>query len=195
MPHLSTQPLSTSPNPSLSSDSLPQIPKSDQLSRTVLIETIALLLEEMIEQASKDYKDPKEISQPTAFHAEKLPSISVKDYLIRFGKFSNCHDNAFVFAMIYLDKIGEFVPDFELDSFNIHRFILISMVTACKFYDDYRYKNGYYARIGGVSHQEFNRLEQEYLVNYIQFSLYVDVETFDSYYQDLTNFYQEKSSQ
>jgi len=75
------------------------------------------------------------------------------------------------------------------------RFLLISLVTACKFYDDYRYKNGYYARIGGVSHQEFNKLEQEYLVKYIQFSLFVSVESFDSYCQDLSNFYQEKNAQ
>jgi len=75
----------------------------------------------MIEQAETDYKEAKEIPQPTPFHAEKKPSISIKDYLVRFGTFSNCHDNAFVLAMIYLDKIGEFHQDFELDSFNVHR--------------------------------------------------------------------------
>lgn len=64
---------------------------------------------------------------------------------------------------------------------------------ACKFYDDYYYKNDYYAKIGGVSLTEFNKLEAEYLTNYIQFGLYVNVESYTGYYDDLLKFHLDKT--
>jgi len=66
---------------------------------------------------------------------------------------------------------------------------------ACKFYDDYYYKNEYYAKIGGVALSEFNNLEREYLTNYIQFALYVNVETYAAYYDDLIKYHQDKTTQ
>ena len=69
------------------------------------------------------------------------------------------------------------------------RMILTCLVSACKFYDDYYYKNTYYSKIGGIKSDEFNKLEQEFLVNYIQFSLYVKPELYTEYYQDLGNYY------
>lgn len=74
------------------------------------------------------------------------------------------------------------------------RFVLLSMVMAIKSYDDFYYKNSYYAKIGGVAVEEFNSLEVEYLVNYIQFNLYVDTETYNSYYEDLVHFHQDQST-
>jgi len=68
------------------------------------------------------------------------------------------------------------------------------MTLACKSYDDYYYKNSYYAKIGGVTTEEFNSLEVKYLVNYIKFSLYVDSETYDAYYQDLVIYHQDQST-
>jgi len=155
------------------------------LTRAQLIESVALLLEEMIEERCGRYSGPDEIPNKTIFHAKKLPSISIRDYLMRFSTYSNCHEDAFVYALIYLDKVGESVNEFSVDSFNVHRLILMCLVLACKFYDDFYYKNSYYARIGGVTTQEFNSLEQEFLVNWIDFALYVETDTYTSYYQDL----------
>jgi len=164
------------------------------LTRDELINSVASLLEEMLEEASKNYTDVSEIPHKMVFHAERKPAISIKDYLFRFASFSNCHDDVFIYVLVYLDKIGENICDFELDSFNAHRFILLSLVMACKFYDDYYYKNEYYAKIGGVSVSEFNKLEREYLLNYIQFALYVNVETYTAYYGDLIKYHQDNLS-
>jgi len=169
--------------------------RTSPLTRQELIQSVAWLLEEMIDQASTNYNDTDEIPNKTAFHAQKRPAISLKDYLSRFAQFSKCHDDVFVYAMIYLDKIGENYQEFELDSFNVHRLMLLSMVMACKFYDDYYYKNEYYAKIGGIQRVEFNKLEEEYLVNYIQFSLYVPVDSYTSYIDDLTKFHQDKRNE
>lgn len=72
---------------------------------------------------------------------------------------------------------------------------MICLVLACKYYDDYYYKNSYYARIGGLATEEFNKLEQEFVVNYIQFGLYVDTEAYDEFYKDLVNYYQDKTQE
>jgi hypothetical protein len=166
--------------------SLPQT----SLSRSQLVETVARILDGMIEERFGKYVSVDEVPNRTVFHASKLPPISLKDYLNRFATFSNCNEDAFVYALIYLDKVGDNIEDFSLDSFNSHRLILICLVLACKFYDDYYYKNSFYAKIGGVVTEEFNQLEKEFLLNYIQFALYVKVETYAEYYQDLIDYYQ-----
>lgn len=91
------------------------------LTREQLIETVANLLEDIVTERCTRYTSVDEIPNKTLFHAKKLPSISLKDYMKRFGDYSNCHENVFVLALIFIDKLGEDVPDFCLDSFNIHR--------------------------------------------------------------------------
>jgi len=179
----------------------PRLEKTSKLSQKAsltkeeLIDSVGDILQEMIDSAFKNYTQVSEIPEKTKFHAQKLPSISIKDYLKRFAKFSNCHEDTFVYLMAYLDKIGEKMPDFELDSFNALRIILLSMVMAIKFYDDYYYRNEYYAKIGGVTLSEFNDLEREFLLNYIDFDLYVPVESYASYYEDLIKYRQDKLSE
>lgn len=68
------------------------------------------------------------------------------------------------------------------------------MSVACKFLEDNYFTNTYYANVGGISVEEFNSLEQEYLVNYLQFKLYIKSDTYDGYYNDVVNYYQDKLS-
>lgn len=64
----------------------------------------------------------------------------------------------------------------------------MSLVSAIKFYDDSYYSNKYYAQIGGVTLQEFNYLEVEFLTKYLNFNLYIDHEIFWLYLSDLLNY-------
>ncbi len=98
-----------------------------RLNKNELMEIVANILDDMINEASKNYYTISQIAQKTKFHAEKKPEISVKDYLFRFGNFSNCDENAFIAALIYLDKIGENNHEFELDSFNVHRYFVFCL--------------------------------------------------------------------
>jgi len=166
--------------------------KTTEITREELITNVAGLLDEIIAEKGTNFTQVSEIPDMTVFHAKKLAPISLRDYLLRFGKNTECHEDAFIYALIYLDRCADNIEDFSLDSFNILRLILISMVTGIKFYDDTYYKNSFYARVGGVSVQEFNKLEQEYLCNYVDFNLYVDDETYTSYYDDIVKFNQAK---
>jgi len=91
------------------------------LSRDQLINTIADILEEMIAERCTNYTSYDDIPQPTKFHAKKLPSISIRDYLKRFAQFSECQDYIFVIVLIFLDRLGEKIEDFGLDTLNAHR--------------------------------------------------------------------------
>jgi len=66
---------------------------------------------------------------------------------------------------------------------------------ACKFANDKYFTNPFYAGIGGISAQEFNQLEEEFLVNYLDFAMYVKMETYKAYYSDLMNYYLGKKLQ
>jgi hypothetical protein len=183
--------------PTVSVPNLKQnVQKSNQtitpLSRDQIIDTIADILEEMIADRCDNFSSYEEIPSPNMFHAKKLPSISIRNYLKRFAQFSECQDYIFVILLVFLDRLGEKVESFSLDTFNAHRFLLLTLVMAIKSHEDKYYKNSYYAKIGGITKEEMKALEQEYLFNYIQFNLYVDTDTYNSYYQDLIDYNQDK---
>lgn len=53
-------------------------------------------------------------------------------------------------------------------------------MVAAKFLDDAYYNNAYYAKVGGVTPLEMNRLELEFLFA-LRFRLHVTVSTFENY--------------
>lgn len=61
------------------------------------------------------------------------------------------------------------------------------MLVAAKFFDDHFYNNAYYARVGGVPCPEMNSLEVEFLMC-MNYSLFVNEETYDKYRRELTNY-------
>lgn len=44
-----------------------------------------------------------------------------------------------------------------------NRFLLTSILVSIKYNDDDYYKNEYYAKVGGVTLSEINKLEEEFL--------------------------------
>jgi len=52
---------------------------------------------------------------------------------------------------------------FSLNKLNIHRLVLTSVMIASKFMDDKYYSNQYWSRVGGITNDELNSLEIEFL--------------------------------
>ncbi|KAF9135605.1 hypothetical protein BGW39_001931 [Mortierella sp. 14UC] len=52
---------------------------------------------------------------------------------------------------------------FRVNSFNIHRLLITSLMIAAKFTSDLFYSNARYAKVGGLALQELNQLELEFL--------------------------------
>ena len=65
-------------------------------------------------------------------------------------------------ALVYIDRLITTVPTFVVNSHGIHRLLLISLLIAAKYYDDYHYNNERWAFIGGIPLKELNQLELEY---------------------------------
>lgn len=67
--------------------------------------------------------------------------------------------------------------------------MLISISTAAKFADEQFYTNKWYSEVGGVGIEEFNALETEFLVNLIQFELFVCEDEYKKYHQMVQRYY------
>lgn len=62
----------------------------------------------------------------------------------------------------------------------MHRLFVISVMVSAKFYDDRFFQNVYYAKVAGISHEEFNSLEREFLF-LLDFKLLIDPDVFFTY--------------
>ncbi|XP_002985239.2 cyclin-U4-1 [Selaginella moellendorffii] len=116
----------------------------------------------------------------TVFHGLRAPSISIEKYLERIFKYANCSPACFVVAYAYMDRFIHQQPDVPITSLNVHRLLITSVMVAAKFLDDAYYNNAYYAKVGGVSTLEMNRLELQFLFR-LDFRLQVTVTMFESY--------------
>merc|ERR1719210_928765 len=75
-------------------------------------------------------------------------------------------------AMVYLNRAVTLNPNFTIDSRNIHKLLLSSVVLATKYLDDDYCLNSHFAEIGGVKLLELNKLELSFL-QLIQWKLHV----------------------
>lgn len=76
---------------------------------------------------------PQRIS---VFHGLTRPTISIQSYLERIFKYANCSPSCYVVAYVYLDRFAQSQPSLPINSFNVHRFIITSIMVAAKFMDD-----------------------------------------------------------
>jgi Cyclin len=98
----------------------------------------------------------------TAFDAIQAPSISVRKYLSRLVRFSAATTETLAVGLVYVERLctrGLIV----LTELNVHRLLITASTISAKFLNDSYYQNSYYARVGGLSCAELNRLELEFL--------------------------------
>merc|ERR1712070_857875 len=143
-----------------------------------IVGVISKLLTDLV---ARNDQLPLQPSHVTPFHSSKPPTISVKSYLEdRILKYAGCSEETFILALIYMDQVVQFNPDFVISSLNVHRLLITSIMLASKFFDDVYYNNAYYARVGGISNLEINSLEME-MLRMISFSLFVQPEQYERY--------------
>ena len=141
------------------------------------IEIISDLLTGICEESNKNKDNNSSIIKP--FLSKKIPSISIFDFLERIVKYTKMQDSTLMLILIYIDRFCE-INYVNLNFFNIHKLIIASMIVAIKYNEDNILNNEFYAKVGGVSKKEIDILEYEFL-SLIEFSLYVDEETFHQY--------------
>ncbi|OWM78580.1 cyclin-U1-1 [Punica granatum] len=114
------------------------------------------------------------------FHGVRAPAISLPKYLERIYKYTGCSPACFVVGYVYIDRLVHRHPDSLVVSLNVHRLLVTSVMVASKVLDDVHYNNAFYARVGGVSNVELNRLEIE-LLFLLDFGVVVSSGVFESY--------------
>jgi len=155
--------------------------KFDEERRRLIVPILAKVLTQLCLRNDGWGIDPSRMSK---FHALRPPPISIQDYLDRIAKYSCCSEECFVLALIYIDRLIQCNPDFLVNSLNVHRIIITSVMLAAKFFDDHYYNNAYYGKVGGVSNSEVNSLEIEFLFM-VNFNLFVATEEYNVYNQRL----------
>ncbi|CAN8269898.1 unnamed protein product [Cochlearia groenlandica] len=146
----------------------------------------------------------------TIFHGSRSPTMTIHRYIERIYKYARCSPSCFVAAFAYILKYIQrpettSMTRHRLTSLNIHRLLITSLLIAAKFLDrklvsslldlnynldlidcnhflwSFRtYNNAYYAKIGGVSTEEMNKLERMFLFD-IDFRLNITVEMFEKH--------------
>ncbi|KAA8515828.1 hypothetical protein F0562_018561 [Nyssa sinensis] len=147
-----------------------------------LITFLSSLLQKVAE--SNDLNRHFQTQKISVFHGLSRPTISIQTYLERIFKYANCSPSCFIVAYAYLDRFAQRQPALPINSFNVHRLLITSVMVAAKFMDDMYYNNAYYAKVGGISTTEMNFLEVDFLFG-LGFHLNVTPTTFHTYYSYL----------
>jgi len=143
--------------------------KQDETGKAI-VPVLACVLKQLCDRNDRLPVSGRTVSK---FHAQRPPAITIADYLHRVAKYALCSGECFVLALVYIDRIIQQNPTFVVNSLNIHRLLITSVMLAAKFFDDQYFNNAYYAKVGGVPAPEMNTLEVEFLFM-TNFSLFCD---------------------
>ncbi|XP_075519265.1 cyclin-U4-1-like [Primulina tabacum] len=147
-----------------------------------LITFLSSLLQQVAE--SNDLNRQFQPQKISVFHGLNRPTISIQSYLERIFKYANCSPSCYIVAYVYLDRFTQRQPTLQINSFNVHRLLIASVMVSAKFMDDMYYNNAYFAKVGGISTREMNFLEVDFLFG-LGFHLNVTPSTFHTYYSYL----------
>jgi hypothetical protein len=160
----------------------------DDFSLVKTIEVISDLLNNICEEN----KDKSEIINKNImpFMTQNIPSMSIKDYLLRLSQFTKMSESTIIIILIYIDRISN-LNNFRLTYKNIYKLILSAMIVAIKYNEDLFYSSTIYAKLGGLSVQELNYLEFHFLI-LIKFSLFIESDLFEKYKNNLLSLLDEE---
>ncbi|KAJ1272912.1 hypothetical protein BS78_06G239200 [Paspalum vaginatum] len=123
-----------------------------------------------------------------AFEAARgapAPRIGVAEYLERVHRYAALEPECYVVAYAYVDMAAHRRPAAAVaSSRNVHRLLLACLLVASKVLDDFHHSNAFFARVGGVSNAEMNRLELE-LLGVLDFAVAVDHRAYGRYREHL----------
>lgn len=154
-------------------------PIKDYLGKPRVLSLLSTILDKTVEENEKMLETSEAKDGITVFHGTRAPSLSIQQYIDRIFRYSNCSPSCFIIAHIYMDRFIH-RTNICLTSLNIHRLLITSVMVAAKFMDDAFFNNAYYAKVGGVSTKELNKLEMKFLFE-VDFQLHVTVQTFKKY--------------
>lgn len=120
------------------------------------------------------------ITGMAAFEGTGPPRIGVAQYLERVHRYAALEPECYVVAYAYVDRAAHRRPAAAVASKNVHRLLLACLLVASKVLDDFHHDNAFFARVGGVSNAEMNKLELE-LLGVLDFEVMLSRRLYDLY--------------
>ena len=158
--------------------------KEEKLSKLEL--NISTILTEISGQNSNiefNPDDPFSIMTP--------PNVKLQYFIGRIKKYTKIEKSTLIIILIYADRMCT-TSGIILNPFNIHRIILGCLLLAIKYNEDIYFTNEQYAKIGGVSLQELNCLE-DFSIQLLNYNLYISEDIYQKYLKYISNYSNEKS--
>jgi hypothetical protein len=160
--------------------------KKDKNYKKIII-ILSKIIGTVIEKSVKYHEVNKtKEKKDSNFCSKEIPNISITNYILRLTKKINIEPSTLILGIIYFDKIcnkGNIILSF----LNVYRLILISLVLAIKFNEEYFETNEFYSKIGGLSNKSFNKLEIAVL-KILNYKLYIKKDIYDNYINHISNF-------
>eukprot|EP00960_Hanusia_phi_P061969 765000-Hanusia_phi.AAC.1 len=102
-------------------------------------------------------------SSLTSFEGGSV-TITISQYIKRILEYGGCSPCCVFVALIFLQRLKTRLgAHVYLTSTNFQRLVLVAMMTAAKFLNDFYYSNSSWAEIGTLKLKELNKLELEFL--------------------------------
>lgn len=130
-----------------------------------------------LEEIASSPTDERRECREDDFSVGKVPKISIENYFSRILKYCKIEMGTFITMIILLDRAAEKI---SLTYYNIHRLILISMISAIKFTCDHVSSLDFYAKVGGITCKEMVAIETSYL-KLLDYKLFVSKEEYEKY--------------
>ncbi|KAL0379706.1 UNVERIFIED_CONTAM: Cyclin-U2-1 [Sesamum angustifolium] len=149
----------------------------------LVISVLASLIERTLarnERIAKKYSKWTGVSKTRVFDCNETPDMTIQSYLERIFRYTRAGPSVYVVAYAYIDRFCQFYPEFRIGARNVHRLLITTIMVASKYVEDMNYRNSYFARVGGLTTNELNKLEVEFLF-LMKFKLHVNVRVYESY--------------
>ncbi|KAK9742780.1 hypothetical protein RND81_03G197000 [Saponaria officinalis] len=114
------------------------------------------------------------------FEANEAPDMTIQSFLERIFRYTKAGASVYVVAYVYIDRLCQNYPAFKISPSNVHRLLITTIMVSSKYVEDMNYRNSYFAKIGGITTKEMNKMEMEFLF-LMGFKLHVNVSVFESY--------------
>ncbi|SJX61503.1 related to PHO80-cyclin [Sporisorium reilianum f. sp. reilianum] len=161
-PQPQPQPPSAQGASSTSSDGAPKV--LPYLFDDAHIDDVLVLVVDMLVKLTEHNDSlPLHPSALTRFHSRATPNITLSAYLRRIAKYTSIEKCCVLILLVYIDRVCERLQGFTICGLTVHRFICAAILCASKALCDAFNTNEHYAKVGGISLQEINLLEKEFL--------------------------------
>ncbi|XP_019158976.1 PREDICTED: cyclin-U2-1-like [Ipomoea nil] len=157
----------------------------EQSSTPLVISVLASLIGRTVtrnQRIARNFRGAMDINvgSTKVFECNEAPDMTIESYLERVFRYTGAGPSVYVVAYVYLDRFCQLHPQFRIGPTNVHRLLITTIMVASKYVEDMNYRNSYFARVGGLTTMEMNKLEVEFLF-LMRFKLHVNVSVFHSY--------------